>query len=421
MLGRWVCDMTQIKYADEDNESARQLMTWSVINLSRIPHLAEIFDMCYGKFCEIYMKSPRLVAQFAKSIYMSEHYGGSRDNMWDLSGLFYRNAFNTTLESGRRLLILETLQDAIVYSVRGAGRPAARGLSFCYAASFTPEELDVYAQNCPSPHYLAFLDVISSWTAPDWVYETVQRMPELDTIDTYLVKVHKMVFKDGTPSFSVEPGYDVNIGTVRYSLYRKNEETGNVVCLGTAPAYYDTRSMESGFYRAYMLWLWPSIDGVFCEVEALSIPVEGDYNTLYNIPIMMNSEIWNLRCGYMTASDSYTVYGLWEGFDSDSKAFNRNVQELARTAGCEYRLMYTVDSEDSGGQPDYEFSRPMTMYKSLYMEDTALPPGTYYMEYVIYDVFMRPMPLERVELYWDGEKLTTNGAWSGTEILSAVK
>ena len=54
---------------------------------------------------------------------------------------------------------------AVVYCVRGAGRSAARGLSFCYAADLDQDELDIYAKNCPSPHYLAYLDAISPWTA----------------------------------------------------------------------------------------------------------------------------------------------------------------------------------------------------------------------------------------------------------------
>ena len=50
---------------------------------------------------------------------------------------------------------------------------------------------------------------------------------------------------------------------------------------------------------------------------------------------------------------------------------------------------------------------------------SPLPKGTYYMEYTIYDVFMRPMKLKRVELYWDGKKMSVRGdTWKGKETLS---
>ena len=50
--------------------------------------------------------------------------------------------------------------------------------------------------------------------------------------------------------------------------------------------------------------------------------------------------------------------------------------------------------------------------------DSELPAGLYEIEYVVYDVFMRPMKLPRVEVSWDGEKLTVTGdGWEGQETL----
>ena len=422
MLGRWICDMTQIKCANDDNESAYQLMTWSVIDLSRIEQAVRIFDSFFEKVCEEFERSPDLVAQYAKCLFNIEQYGTGMENMWDLSGIMYRYTYNMTLSSGLRYRILDSMMDTVVYSLRGTGRAAARGLSFCYATDFDEEELDIYARNCPSPHYLAVLDAISPWTAPDWVYAQVARLPEIDAIDAYQVRVDKLIFDDGTPAFSIRPGYDVNLGTVRYMLYRKNEKTGRVVFLGSAPAYFDKTSGGSGVFRANELWLWPSVDGELCQIESLSIPNDGVYNILYNIPIMIDSEIWNLRCSYEAASDSYKVYGLWEGFDPDSIMFNRNVLGLANVAGREFQLLYTIDGENLGNGAAYEFGPPMKMTRALTVKDEELPEGTYYVEYVVYDMFMRPMTLERVELYWDGQRLTMpNQTWEGAETLSVAE
>ena len=41
-------------------------------------------------------------------------------------------------------------------------------------------------------------------------------------------------------------------------------------------------------------------------------------------------------------------------------------------------------------------------------------------EVVIYDVFMRPMKLERVELSWDGQRMSIRSAWESGETLSAA-
>ena len=46
-------------------------------------------------------------------------------------------------------------------SARGAARSAAMGLSYCSLFDFSCEEMEAYAHNCPSPHFLALLDAIS--------------------------------------------------------------------------------------------------------------------------------------------------------------------------------------------------------------------------------------------------------------------
>ena len=419
-LGRWICDMTQIKYANEDNESARQLMTWSLIDLSKIEQAADYFDRLFRGLCLAYRLSPEDLVTFAKSTFHTERYGYGGENMVDLSGVFYSSSNNTALGREARRQMLEALMDAVVYSVRGSGRAAARGLSFCYATDFTPEELEVYAHNCPSASYLALLDAISPWTAPDWVYEEVPRMREMETIDAYKLKVNHVVLEDGTPGFYLDVGNDINLGTVRFTLYRRDEATGQTVSLGTAPAYLDADLDPRGVYHVPGLGMWPCVDGDVCEIEALSIPFDGDYNTLYNIPIQIDSEVWNLRCGFIFPKNSFTIYGLWEGFDSDSTAFNRNVRELAQVAGREYHLLYKIDDQGRNrGKTDYSIGGPKTLYRKMPMEITPLQAGTYYMEYTIYDVFMRPMKLERVELYWDGQRMSIqNGAWEGRETLN---
>ena len=238
----------------------------------------------------------------------------------------------------------------------------------------------------------------------------------MDTIDAYKVKVNHVVLADGTPGFYLDEGSDINVSTVLFKLLRKNPVTKQIVTLGTAPAYYDTAIDPRGVYYVPFMGEWPALDGDICEIEAVSIPMDGDYNTLYNIPIEMDNQVWNLRCGFSADNFSHTVYGLWEGFDSDSTMFNRNVRELSQVNGREYTLLYQLD-----GKTGHERSAPKTMYRRLTVENVSLPAGTYYMEYIIYDVFMRSMKFRRVELYWDGQRMTIpNNDWAGKETLSVA-
>ncbi len=419
-LGRWICDMTQIKYANENEKQIRELITWSVINLSKIEELAIGFDRLFENLGEMYLHDPLMLSNYCKSMFSVEEYGNGRDNMFDLAGIAFQPLFQLTAPIDLRLNLETILAETVVYSVRGSGRSAARGLSFCFATDFDADELDVYAHNCPSPHYLACLDAISPWNAPESVYEKVERLPELSTMEQYLIHINKFYHTDGTPAFYVEQGDEVNVGSVFYNLYWKNEKTGKTVCLGTAPAYFDKKSMDRGFYRVYDLWLWPSIGGELCQIIMLNYPQEGNYDTLFNIPVRINSEIWNLRCGYRSSRDAYELYGLWEGYDADSESFNRNVKSLSQMAGQEFQLVYAVDTENRNAQV-YEASKGQTMYRSMDVEEMVLPVGTYYLEFVISDFFLRTLKLERVEIEWDGEAISVpEQSWEGQKILNPM-
>ena len=59
-------------------------------------------------------------------------------------------------------------------------------------------------------------------------------------------------------------------------------------------------------------------------------------------------------------------------------------------------------------------------YLKLMVEEQPLPPGTYYIEYIVTDVFKRSFPLDRFEVHWDGENMTCPNldAWTGEVTLN---
>ena len=416
-LGRWICDMTAIKFANEDDEQARELMTWSVIDLSRIDELADQMEYFFVMMDLAYEKTPQILANFARSIFGTDFYGSGKENMYDLAAALYEKIFNETSDPETHWKFMDTITKAVSYNLHGSGRASSRGLSFCYGTDFSLAELETYARNCLSPHYLALLDAISPWTAPDWVYEHAERLPEIETLDAYQVKVNKFVYSDGTPAFTLEDGYDMNVGLVRYNLYRRNEETGQAESLGTAGAYLD-RSEGKKTYRIYDLGHWPAIDGTICQIDLLTKVLNETYDSLINIPIQINGQVWNLRCGFSGKNLRYDVYGLWEGYDSQGKMFDRNVKTLAQFAGQEYQLLYEQYRDPETGRVSYTASEPRRLTRALTVQEVELPAGTYEIEFVIDDLFNRSMKLDRVEMEWDGEqmKIRTDG-WEGQKKL----
>ena len=186
------------------------------------------------------------------------------------------------------------------------------------------------------PHYLAFLDAISPWTAPDWVYETAERLPEMSELDPYKIVVEKVRHEDGTPGLAFVGDYGVGVGTVRYRMFKRDEDTGEKASMGVMPTWYIDSYGENGMFIAAQPWLWPALEGQPVASYVNNMVEPGSVNYLGSIPIQIGTEKWFLRYGYFGAEDRYTVYGLWEGYDTDSSQFNRNVKSLSQLAGQEY-------------------------------------------------------------------------------------
>ena len=89
---------------------------------------------------------------------------------------------------------------------------------------------------------------------------------------------------------------------------------------------------------------------------------------LINIPIQINGQVWNLRCGFSGKNLRYDVYGLWEGYDSQGKMFNRNVKSLAQFAGQEFRLLYEQNRDPETGRISYAASEPQRMTRGLMLQ-----------------------------------------------------
>ena len=419
-LGRWICDMTQIKYADEDDEQTQSILTWSVIDLSKIDTLTKTFDRFFEAIGDCYANRPLLMSIYAKLLQEAEEYGLGQDNMYDLSTFFYDEGIRSFLDINLYEDMLDALANAVVYCVRGTGRSQARGIAYCYAPDFDASELDIYARNCPSAHYLAFLDAINpGWTAPDRVYQTVDRLPDIRDIEDYQIRVEKRIGPDGTPGVFDGGLSSAFVSGFYADLYRLNEETGETVSMGTTMAYMEYNAEESGaFYYVYEPWKWPAVEKVPCNISLIAANMT-KLQFLFNIPVRIGTDNWILRCVYDDNSEEYVIDGVWEGYDMDSGIFNRNVKSLSQLAGQEFSLLYPIEGTQWTDHTRYESSEPLTMYRSLEIKEHPLPEGTYYLDYWTRDLFMRHLPIGRVEMQWDGEAMTMSSdeSWEGTMTL----
>ena len=416
-LGRWICDMTMIKYAEVNDEQAQQLLTWSVIDLSRIPHLVEMMDDAFKSLGYVYTQYPEMLSTFAKYVIDVEHYGTDEggENMWDLAGFLYTPGISMVIPSELYKEMMNAMREAVVYNQHGPGRSAARGLSYCLATDFDIAEMDTYARNCPMPNYLAFLDAISPWTAPDWVYQTAERLPEMSSMEAYRITAKKLVLPDGMPAIAFDDNNYLGTASVHYSFSTRDEETGEFISYGTMPAYFNASVGENGAFYADQPWIWPALEGQHVASYLVDLVKPGAREYLGSIPMKIGSDLWHLRYGYFMEDERYEVYGMWDGYEMDSGLFTRNVQSLSQLAGQKYQLIYPVYAAKHGEPSRFETADPQTLYRAMDLVNEPMPPGKYYVQYVVYDMFMRPMPLQRIEINWDGENVTLpeDFSWEG--------
>ena len=423
-LGRSICDTTEAKYINREDTYARQLLTWAVIDLTKIDRLAGAFEQLIQVMSKALKDTPKLVQIYSDYLLKVPEFDDGRQNMRDLGGLFCHPDIIDTMDNTVLDEAVGALTEAVVYMTRGQGRSDARGISFCYPTDFDPEELDIYARNFPVPLYLAYLDAVSAWTAPDWVYEAVEQLPTVDDIEELRITVEKRLNANGMPAlfFGETNG---NVSDVYYRLYREDESTGDFLLLGRTDCGVEITEQAEVLARSDYSMLWPSIEGEPCCIDLIQDKPE----RLYNILAQINSDRVYLRCGQTistngsggTINREYELYGVWVGYDEDNSLPNRSVEQLAMLAGREYRLLYPLEDAGKTGQAAYAFGITRSLPRALFVSDMVLPAGTYRMEYEVVDRFLRTFRLETIEFRWDGQRITfpEGFTWEGTVILGS--
>lgn len=420
-LGRTICDTTLNKYASTGDSQERTTLTWSVIDLSRFDRVLSATDRFFAMLGDVIRETPELLTNYAGYVHDAEEYGNGQQDMRDITSIFNHPSINNYIDRDLRNEIVDALSDAVVYTVRGTGRSQALGLSFCYPTNHSPEDLDRYALNCPSLHYLAFLDAVTDWTAPDWVYEQVERLPQIDSIERLQVNATRRMI-NGFPTLMIDRVID-NLSGVYYRMYRLDEASGQVIQLGRTDCKMDINENMEVLFWANEPWNWPAIEGMPCDMElVLEKYQKTTEERLYNIPVQIGTGTYYLRCARFDPYDKtqdrrYEIYGVWEGYNETTQMTNRSVIQLAQLAGQEYRVLWPLDLSDRNGKKRYMPSGEMRrIARYLDIREAVLPAGTYYIEYEVDDMFMRPCALERIEMHWDGKNYSfpDGFVWEGS-------
>jgi|GEM_PF-832218 len=423
-FGKAFCDAVQQKYAEEGNASASAFLTFSVIDLKKITAVSDAFDRMFSELRGL-LADPVRFREYADEMKPAERF--SVPQMTDLYDAASRLR-NKSLADSTAKDVISAVDNAVVYSVKGTMHSGAHGLSFWYAPNAKTEELDHYARNCKSASCLAFLDAANvSWTAPEWVYEKVKRVPDIRR-ENYLAEGNIALDEAGMPVLQITNAAGA-IETIENCLYRKDEKTGNWLALGTSPntqpVNYARKTVRGEFTGR-----WTAVNGMMSAVQK---KWETGRYTLYGIPVQIKengkTRTFELRAAYSvrtasaqgmnipataSASDAgyYRVFGLWDEADGTGSAAERNAADISGIFGSPLDIILTRTYIEKDGNTmqytdlkmDAVTTGTITAGPGTAVEEKPLPAGTYAYSFRITDVFGNVTQSDPVEVIWDGMK-----------------
>lgn len=447
-FGKVFCDVTQQKYA-ELGDATSNMLTYSVIDLSKIEAVTVAFNKMFLEIGKM-LEDPLHFQTFSYFTRNTEHY--YLPTMVDLYDMASR-ARNTAMTNETANAVQEAVSNAVLYSIRGDGRTYSNGLSFYYEPTAPSSTLDHYARNSNNPAYLAFLDAANmDWTAPAWVYEKTERLPDIKRED-YIVESETSVTESGNYQAQITNAKS-SVVAVDSVLYKYNKDNNAWLLLGHN---FDVDGdFENGIFTDRFTGMWPTLGGVLCQINVLEETVT---HTLYGIPCLLDAgdegqKQVTLRAGYVydvpldqsmqtsannTATDSapadsavadnaatvepteqataedataavpadpysgaYALYGVWSEYDSSVNLPSRDIADLKQFNG--FTLQPLLNAVTLSGQKmGYVPSGKVTISNTLDIVNQPLPKGDYAYAFIITDSFGKKHETAPAVIHWNGK------------------
>ena len=410
-LGCEFCDASQLKYAEGCDALLSEQLTYSTIQLCYIDSLSEEFNRMFDFAGRLYETFPSRFNMFCNHLVSAESYGQGGADMIDLGSFLYKDDSMDLLDVDIRNALVGALENAVYYNIKGSGRSASKGLSFCYAPNMTPDELDIYARNCQSPAYLALLDAVNpEWEAPESVYRKARRLTPIDELEQYQLTLELLLDQD-LPRLHIS-NRSGSILSCMFNLYAVGDDSVSICSLGNNSALVDwDGELNDIVYYMDDSGYWPAIEGRVCSEELID-QENGVY--LYNVPMQIGTDeiIMRLR-GWPNFDEDkgqftydYEAIGLWNGFNEDTRMPDRTIVSFNQMQGRDFRLLYPLCDKDGAKTNGFQFSDTMTMYRGLEVDYAPLPEGEYYCSFTALDIFKRSHTTQLVKLYWDGKSFS---------------
>lgn len=397
MLGKRICSSTQEMYSDYNNASDLGTLTISLIDLSRVEPIRKAFDD-YILQVEALLDDPGAFFDYCYATRNRETYAYPEFvDLYDLAEL----ASGHGVSSKTAAALQNAVEDAVLYNVRGSSHIRSHGLTEFYAFNYNQYQLDHFSRVCHDPIYLAFLDRLSfKWKAPEWVYEAVERKPDVQMND-YSVDLSVRVSEDGK-SVSLEmPADDSFITEGAWELLSYDPDLDLWRYYGRDPFVEEQNDGTTLTWQSVFDGTWPSLGGV---PLTMTLREEQETYVLFTAPMNVNGNKDNLRIVYWKNEEDeasgYELIGSSQldnhtGFpdrDVAPVAYGSSVEPLATLADLSQNIFL-----------NHKTTEPFEYTPDTEVTKEALPAGQYAVRFIVTDVFGNKSQTEIVNCLWDGK------------------
>ena len=410
-LAKRICDLTQQAYSEKDAQDTIGMFTMSVIDLSKTEQVAAAFNAFIHEVA-VLTRDPESLFKYAQATYYTENY--SARDMYDLFDLS-RRAEAGGVPANAAHALQDAVEDAVVYNLRSASHIYSHGLSFYNSLNADGMTLDHFARTSKNAEHLAYLDVCNpKWDAPEWVYEKVERQPELNRADCIINPVVSYDEADGKAWLTMATGVKA-AEFISYELLQVDDKSGVMFSLGRSGEITPVVDEAAGTVKcaAGFDGTWPTLDGIPLFVK---IADDTEEYILYNIPVCFANRTMQMRVkkDYAPADAEgdaeqtpFEILGLWNDMDSHTGLPGRDVYPISVIEGQKIGLYRVVYSKAMQQPVDFIQKKEYKVSEKTAIKTDKLPTGEYLMRFVVEDVFGNLHYTDGfIPVKWDGKKVT---------------
>ena len=395
-LGRSICNSFVDRLEKNNEEVGATIALIDLGNMEPVVEAVNEFAVEMGKTISDVDKMTMLSMELDGAKKYADGYSRDLVDMAEKAQILDRSVTNK---------VVDAVNDAVLFQISADDYKHNNGLSMMYDLTLSSYLYDRYADICPSPAYLAYLDAMTYWwRAPKALYETTEKMPEPDLGQ---IQIAYDIVQDENKNYNLQvTNGESALTEVYYEIYTYDQEEKRIRSLANIPEL--VRDTDSNTFREEFDGKIASIGGEYCY---LSLVEENEDYILYETPVEYEGNVYQLRIAYYPEeteeaetenTDSaqaeqqpyldwldqsvdrehgtYVVYGIWNSLNSSLNLPYRNVVYLED--GMEMTLLFPeTDVRESAVL--YHRGSNITYHSDMDVKLKTLSDGDYAMRYVM--------------------------------------